>query len=299
MTELSHGAEAYGPSLRPCITVENVSYAYPNSGGISASQRRWALKGISLEIAQGELLAVMGANGAGKTSFLKLCNGLIPHSEGGTLRGTVTVDGIDTGTSSVAELAGRVGMAMDDPDTQVFTALVRDEVAFGPENLLVPPAEIARRVAWALEMTGLSGRTDSAVTALSGGEKQRLAIAAALAMANRALVLDEPSSRLDPEGAEALMSLLLRLRKQHRLTVILATHNSGEAARADRICVLNNGSIAACDTPRAIFGNRELVRDNWIRPPDVSELAHYLDERGAPLPVFPVLPEELVRYYEA
>ena len=296
MPELNHGA-AGGAPLRPGITLENVSYAYPRRGGDTAARERWALNGISLEIGQGELLAVMGANGAGKTTFLKLCNGLIPHSEGGTLRGTVTVDGIVTGDSSVAELAGRVGMVMEDPETQLFTATVRDEAAFGPENLLVPPAEIAGRVAWALEVTGLSGRADSAVTALSGGEQQRLAIAAALAMASRALVLDEPASRLDPAGAAELLSLLLRLRDQRRLTVILATHNGAEAARADRICVLKNGGIAACDTPRAIFGNRELLRDNCIRAPEVSELAHYLDERGAPLPLFPVLPEELLRYF--
>ena len=279
---------------QPFIKLENVRYAYP--GGGSGARTRWALDGISLEIAGGEMLAVMGANGAGKTTFLKLFNGLIPHSQGGILRGTVTVDGVVTAHAQAAALAGKVGMALDDPETQLFTATVRDEAAFGPENLLVPPAEIAERVSRALELTGLSGREDCAVSSLSGGEKQRLAIASAMAMANRALVLDEPTSRLDPEGAAELLALLARIREERRMTVILATHNGEEAAYADRICVLNRGIVAALDTPRAIFSGRELLRDNGIRPPEVSELARYLAERGAPPPVFPVLFEEALRY---
>jgi energy-coupling factor transport system ATP-binding protein len=258
----------------PLVTLENVSYSYPRS-------RAWALKNISLEIAEGEFLAVMGENGAGKTSFCKLFNGVIPHSQGGTLRGTVTVDGIVTADSTVAVLAGRVGMALDDPETQLFAATVRGEVAFGPENLLMPPAEIGERAALALEITGLSAYAGVSPAALSGGQKQRLVIAAALALANRALVLDEPTSQLDPAGAAEVLSLIGQIREQRRLTVIMATHNSEEAAAfADRVCVLNNGRIAACDTPRAVFGSRELLRDNWIRPP------------GERLSFFPALPRK-------
>jgi energy-coupling factor transporter ATP-binding protein EcfA2 len=270
----------------PFIKLENIFYRYPHG-------KTWALQGISLEIMEGEFLAVMGENGAGKTTLCKLFNGLIPHSQGGTLRGSVRVAGIVTPDSSVAALAATVGMALDDPETQLFTASVRDEAAFGLENLLRPPGEIEERVREALEMTGLSGCADVSPSALSGGQKQRLAIAAALAMADRALVLDEPVSQLDPSGAGEVLSLVRRIREQRRVTVIMTTHNSEEAAAfADRVCVLKNGIVAACGTPPAIFSNRELLRDNWIRPPDVSELALYLAERGAPLPRFPVLLEE-------
>jgi energy-coupling factor transport system ATP-binding protein len=272
-------------SHRPLIKVDNVFYAYPRG-------KTWALNGISLEIGEGEFLAVMGENGSGKTTFCKLFNGLIPHSQGGTLRGTVTVDGVVTAGSSVAALAVMVGMVTDDPETQLFTAAVRDEVAFGPENLLTPPAEIRERVMLALEMTGLAGLTAASPGSLSGGQKQRLAIAAAMALANRALVLDEPSSQLDPAGARELLSLIRRIREQRRMTVIMATHNSEEAVCADRICVLKNGRVADCNAPRLIFSDRRLLRDNWIRPPDVSALAHYLDGRGAPLPRFPVFLDE-------
>jgi energy-coupling factor transport system ATP-binding protein len=193
----------------------------------------------------------------------------------------------------VAVLALKVGMALDDPDIQLFAATVRGEAAFGPENLLMPLAEIEERVAQALEMTGLSGLEDVSPAALSGGQKQRLAIAAALALANRVLVLDEPTSQLDPAGAGEVLLLIRQIREQRRLAVIMATHNSEETAEfADRACVLKNGNLAACDTPRNIFSNRELLRDNWIRPPDVSELANYLSERGECLPFFPVLLDE-------
>jgi energy-coupling factor transporter ATP-binding protein EcfA2 len=156
----------------------------------------------------------------------------------------------------------------------------------------MPPSEIGERVTPALEMTGLAGLAAASPSSLSGGQKQRLAIAATLALANRALVLDEPSSQLDPAGARELLSLIRRIREQRRMTVIMATHNSEEAACADRICVLKNGIVAACNAPRLIFSARLQLRDNWIRPPDVSALAHYLDGRGAPLPRFPVFLDE-------
>lgn len=270
----------------PFIKLEDVFYAYPRS-------RTWALRGISLEIGEGEFLAVMGENGAGKTTFCRLFNGLVPHSQGGTLRGTVRVGGRDTRRTPPPVLARGVGMALDDPEIQLFTATVRDEAAFGPENLLIPPDEIEERVGRALEMTGLAAYADFPAAVLSGGQKQRLAIAAALAQADRALVLDEPSSQLDPAGAAELLELIRRIHTGRRLTVIMATHHSEEAAAcADRICVLKNGSVAACDTPRAVFADHALLRDNWIQPPEVSALAHYLERQGAPLPFVPVLPDE-------
>ncbi|MDR2479315.1 MAG: ATP-binding cassette domain-containing protein [Treponema sp.] len=267
----------------PIITLRNVSWSYARSG-------LWALKNINLEIGQGECIAVMGANGSGKTTFCKLLNGIIPHSQAGRLLGTVTVDGLDTAAVSVPRLSGITGMALDDPDTQLFTARVRDEIAFGPENLLTPPDETERRVNHALEIAGLSRYADFSPAALSGGQKQRLVIAAALAMAAKIVVLDESSSQLDPEGARGVLALIHKIRQESGLTVIITTHNSEEAAEcAGRICVLKNGKMAACAPPTQILSDVRLLEECGIKPTPASELAHCLRERGAVLSSSPAL----------
>ncbi|MDR1950042.1 MAG: ATP-binding cassette domain-containing protein [Spirochaetaceae bacterium] len=270
----------------PIITLKDVFYRYPRTGV-------WALKGLNLEVGKGEFVAVMGENGAGKTTLCKLFNGIIPHSQEGVLKGMVTVDGMVTAETSVPALAASVGMVLEDPESQLFTTVVRNEVAFGPENLLVPPEEIGERVSWALEVVGLSGCIDKAPGALSGGQKQRLVIASALAMAKKILVLDEPTSQLDPAGTRDVFSVIREIREKYNMTVIMATHKSEEIAEfADRVCILKNGRVAALDRPAAVFCNLELLRDNRIKPPDVSALANYMAERGEGLGVFPILQEE-------
>ena len=266
----------------PIITLDNVSFAYARSSN-------WALKNISMKIMEGDCIAVMGENGAGKTSFCRLLNGLIPHSLAGKLLGTVVVDGINTASSSVARLAGTVGMAFDDPQTQLFTAGVSDEVAFALENLRLPPQEIREKVQWALNAAGLAAYAGYAPAQLSGGQKQRLAIAAALAMADKVLVLDEPASQLDPAGAREVLSLILELRNRQGLTVVMATNSGEEAAEcADKILVLKNGSCAAFDTPQRVFADKLLIDNSAIQCPQVSELAFHLASLGKPLGDIPV-----------
>lgn len=243
------------------IAVEHVSWAYSGS-------RCWALTDINLAINAGEFIAVMGENGAGKTSFCRLLNGLIPHSLPGRLVGTVTVAGIRTDSSTVAQLARKVGSVFDDPLTQLFTARVSDEAAFALENLLTPPGEIRERVSRALEAVGLSGYADYAPSALSGGQKQRLAIAAALAMAETILVLDEPVSQLDPDGAKDVLALINDLCLHKKLTVVMAASSGKEAELADKVCVLHNGSLAAYDTPQRIFADSRLLDTCGIAAPD-------------------------------
>jgi len=249
---------------RDIVVLKNVFYSYPR-------EKSWVLEEIDFSIAEGEFLAVMGENGAGKTTFCRLFNGIIPHSLGGRLLGTVIVDGEITEQTSVPNLARKVGMVLDDPDAQLFTSTVRNEAAFGPENLLLPPDEIEQRVSRALSAVGLSGFEDRAPATLSGGEKQRLAIAAALAMNGKILVLDEPLCRLDPSGAAELMSVLKEIREKFQITVVMAAHESAMMAEfADRVCVFKNGRVAACDTAGNIFTDSKLLEENGIQPPDFS-----------------------------
>ena len=266
----------------PIITLDKVSWRYARSANR-------ALNNISMNINEGNFVAVMGENGSGKTTFCRLLNGLIPHALAGKLSGSVTVDGIQTASSALPQLAGKVGMAFDDPETQLFTATVHDEVAFALENLLLSPREIREKVLWALNAAGLGAYADYEPSALSGGQKQRLAIAAALAMAGKVLVLDEPCSQLDPAGAREVLSLIMNLRSQQALTVVMATGSGDEAADfADTIAVLKNGNLVACDTPRRIFAEGNLPADDSIQCPQVSELARCMASLGEPLPQFPV-----------
>ncbi|MFH1635229.1 MAG: ABC transporter ATP-binding protein, partial [Chloroflexota bacterium] len=161
-----------------------------------------------MTVPKGELLAVMGENGAGKSTFCQILNGIIPHSAGGRLRGTVLIEGIDTQESSVGQLSTKVGIVLEDPETQLFTTSVLNEVAFGPENLLMPVDEILERAKRVLKLVRLDGYEDRPPTNLSGGQKQRLAIAAGLVMQPSILVLDESTSQIDPLGVVEVLSLV-------------------------------------------------------------------------------------------
>ena len=268
------------------IRITGLSYRYPGS-------KKWALQDINLTVAPGELVALMGENGAGKTTLCQCLNGIIPHSRGGRLKGRVMVAGLDTATTPVARLALKVGMVLEDPETQLFTTLVKNEVAFGPENLGRPAGEIRRTITWALEVVGLQGYEERPPAALSGGQKQRLAIAAALAMQPQVLVLDEPTSQLDPVGSSEVLAVIRDLKERYGLTIVIATHDSETAAAfADRVCVLKEGRVLACDSPRVVFRDRELLRQAWVRPPQVAALADYIQARGVDLAGFPInLPE--------
>jgi len=259
---------------RKIITLENIFYSYPRA-------KIPALDKINLFVTEGEFLAVMGENGSGKTTLCKLLNGIIPHLTGGCLTGTVTVDGECTTESSVPRLALKVGMVLDDPDAQLFTSSVRHETAFGPENLLLPPPEIEERATYALSAVGLGGFENRQPETLSGGEKQRLSIACALAMKSKILVLDEPLARLDPDGAAEVMSVLKDLRTQYGITVIMANHDSAMMLKfADRACILKNGRLCACDTAENIFANHALLEENGIGPPVNTDIFSVFSQKN-------------------
>ena len=245
----------------------NVCYKYPNSD-------KKALNCVSLSVEKGEFLAVMGKNSSGKSTLCSLINGIIPHIYGGSLKGSVIVDGLRVNESTVPQLAQKVGIVLDDPDAQLFTSSVYNEAAFGPENLLLPDIEIKERVKNALCAAGLDGFEDRLPSTLSGGEKQRLSIAAALAMKSKILVLDDPLCRLDPDGAEDVMSVLNNLKTQHGITIIAACGESDMMLKyADRVLILNNGSIAALDTARKILADNGLLEFNGIQPVTINK--HY------------------------
>ncbi len=276
----------------PQIVIRDVSYRYPDA-------EDYALEGLNLTIHKGEFVAVLGEHLAGKSTFCQLLNGIIPNFKGGELEGSVLVCGLDTQDVSVAELARKVGIVLQDPEAQLFTTKVINEVAFGPENLGLEREEILRRVRWALKVVGLEGMEDRPPPSLSGGQKQRLAIAAALAMRPEVLVLDEATSQLDPVGTEEVFSVVRRLNREYEVTIIMSTHKSEEVARfADRILVIHQGRLIAQGTPQEIFRDTELLRRAAIRPPQVSELANYLEAHSLRMLEFPITIEQAKRGIE-
>jgi energy-coupling factor transporter ATP-binding protein EcfA2 len=222
-----------------------------------------------------------------------MLNGVIPSARGGHMRGRITVMGLDTCAEGVARLSSKVGIVLDDPETQLFTTSVLNEVAFGPENLGVDPAEILRRAKWALEVVRLTGYEDHPPSSLSGGQKQRLAIAAALSMMPEILVLDEATSQLDPVGTVDVLTITQELNRARGMTVVMATDKGEKVAEfCDRVLVLHRGELVADGTPRDVFADSDLLRKVMVRSPQVSQLATHLAHKDCPLPHFPITVEE-------
>lgn len=254
------------------ISVKNVTYTYPE-------QDSPALKDVTLEVEKGEFLVIMGPNGAGKTTLCLLLNGVIPNVLGGRLRGRTEVMGLDTRRHHVYEMAQHVGMVLQDPEAQLFTSSVRSEAAFAAENLGVPREEMIERIDWALDVVRLQDFVQRPPPQLSGGQKQRLTIAAALVMRPLVLVLDEPTSQLDPIGAQEVFSVLHDLNQDIGMTVVISTHKSEQAARyADRITVLNEGQIVSQGSPAEVFSHVELMDLIYVQVPAVTRVEWDLRE---------------------
>jgi len=246
------------------ICVRDLSYSYEGTDEL-------VLKDLAFGVEEGEFVAVMGPSGAGKTTLCLALNGIIPCFMGGRFYGQVQVLGGDTLNLSVAELAQHVGMVFQDPETQLVANSVEDEIAFGLENVKVPPDEIRRRIGEVLKIVRLEGYELKHPNALSGGQKQRLAIAAALALRPKIMVLDEPTSQLDPMGAEEVFSVIRELNETLGVTVILVTHDSERVAEyADRVLLLLDGHILADCTPDELFRDAGLVVQADIRAPQVT-----------------------------
>ena len=239
-----------------------------------------ALRGLSLDARRGELILVMGASGAGKSTLIKCLSRIVPSFEAAALRGEIALFGEAAGELTVRDLAGRVGVIFQDFEAQLFSTNVLCEVAFAMEQLGTPAAEMPARADAALAAVGLDGLADRDPATLSGGEKQRLAIAGLLALHPCILLLDEPTTDLDPVGKADVLGLLDGLKRQGR-TVIVVEHEIGVAAVADRILLLRDGEAVACATPAELLPQVGLFEECGVRPHDIARLLNLLETRGS------------------
>lgn len=255
------------------ISFEDVSFTYSGDS--------YVLEDISLEIPQGQFVCVLGANGSGKSTFSKLINALLLPD-----KGSVKIDGMITSDAeNTFKIRSTAGAVFQNPDDQIVASLVENDVAFGPENLSVPNPELRQRVEAALAQVGLTGFERRETNALSGGQKQRVAIAGVLAMQPQILIFDEASAMLDPRGRRGLMRVCKELNDQG-MTIVMITHFMEEAAEADRVLVLRNGSIALDGTPEEILTQDALLRELNLDVPFATHLSRMLQDRGVDLPTF-------------
>ncbi|MBQ9978428.1 MAG: energy-coupling factor transporter ATPase [Clostridia bacterium] len=258
------------------IKIENLSISYEEDDGGRTS----VLKNISLDIKRGEYLAVLGHNGSGKSTLAKLLNMILEPDSG-----KIYIDGREITDPSmteedVFELRKKVGMVFQNPDNQLVATIVEDDVAFGPENLGIEPNEIRKRVDDALSVVGMSEHAKGEPARLSGGQKQRVAIAGILAMKPDCMIFDESTAMLDPLGRRDIMNTIETLNREHGITVIMITHYMDEAARANRIVVLDDGEILMDGAPAEIFQRHEELKACGLDVPQCVGLVHMLGEQG-------------------
>lgn len=260
------------------IQTENLSFSYPDEEGKAPLA---ALNGVSLDIAAGTFLVVLGHNGSGKSTLAKHMNAvLLPAG------GKVWVDGMDTADENLLlEIRRRVGMVFQNPDNQIVANVVEEDVAFGPENLGVPTEEIRRRVDGALKAVGMEDFVLHAPHHLSGGQKQRVAIAGIIAMEPACIVLDEATAMLDPSGRREVLDTVRRLNREKGITIILITHHMDEAALADRLVVMDQGRVVMDGTPRQILPQMETLQSLGLAAPHTVELLWGLRSAGFDVPV--------------
>jgi energy-coupling factor transport system ATP-binding protein len=246
------------------VYIKNLTFTYRNSD-------TKALDGIDLDLREGEMVAVMGKSSAGKSTLCRCLNGIIPRFQKGNLSGTIEIFGEPIRDKQIYQVAQNVGLVFQDFESQLFSTSVELEVAFGPENLALPREEIAKRIKYALNMVGLEGFENRQPYALSGGEKQRLAIASVLSSKPRIMVLDEPATDLDPGGRYEIFTALRELKKES-ISMLLVEHDTEDIMDTDRIIILDSGKIVASGSTYDILRNVKLLEQHGIRPLQIPEL---------------------------
>ena len=266
-----------GLSMENAIEIRHLAYSYPDD----TSTEHVVFQDLSLDIEQGSFVAVLGHNGCGKSTLAKHLNAiLLPEG------GTVTVYGLDTKQEeNLLAIRQQVGMVFQNPDNQIVSNVVEEDVAFAPENLGVPSEEIRRRVDEALEAVGMAAYKKHAPHLLSGGQKQRVAIAGVLAMQPKTIVLDEPTAMLDPQGRQEVVSIVEKLSREQNITVILITHHMDEAICADRVIAMDDGKIIADGAPKDVFTKIDLLQSVGLTAPQTTLLLKALDDDGCALPL--------------
>ena len=264
-------------SMENAIEIRHLAYSYPDD----TSTEHVVFQDLSLDIEQGSFVAVLGHNGCGKSTLAKHLNAiLLPEG------GTVTVYGLDTKQEeNLRASRQQVGMVFQNPDNQIVSNVVEEDVAFAPENLGVPTQEIRRRVDEALEAVGMAAYKKHAPHLLSGGQKQRVAIAGVLAMRPKTIVLDEPTAMLDPQGRQEVVSIVEKLSREQNITVILITHHMDEAICADRVIAMDDGKIIADGAPKDVFTKIDLLQSVGLTAPQTTLLLKALDDDGCALPL--------------
>lgn len=275
------------------IRLENVSYEYRQiqHDNTDVVTYEMALTHINLDILKGEYIAIIGRNGSGKSTMAKLMNGLFLPKEG-----HVYVNGLDTKDAScINEIRETAGMVFQNPDNQIVATIVEEDVAFGPENIGMPPAEIRKRVTESLKTVHMEEHRLSAPHMLSGGQKQRVAIAGVLAIRPQVIILDEPTAMLDPSGRREVMQTIEKLNCEG-FTIVLITHFMEEAVRAERVVVLEDGQIVMDDKPRKVFSQMDRLNELGLDVPRMTELAHLLRKKGIDVPKDVLSVEEMVMH---
>ncbi len=264
--------------METAISVEHLSFSYPNYDG---ETENLVFQDLSLTIGQGSFVAILGGNGCGKSTLAKHFNAiLLPDG------GQVLVYGLDTkDEEKLLNIRRTVGMVFQNPDNQIVANVVEEDVAFGPENLGIASPEIRRRVDQALKQVDMYEYRTHAPHLLSGGQKQRVAIAGVIAMEPKCIVLDEPTAMLDPKGRREVMQTITRLNREKGITIVLITHHMDEAALADRVVVLDRGTVALDGTPREVFAQVPKLHELGLGAPDTVELFYELNKNGFDLPL--------------
>lgn len=267
------------------ISVEHLAYTYP---GVEDTPGVPVFADLNLTIEEGSFVAVLGTNGCGKSTLAKHFNAILLPSGG-----KVYVCGIDTANEDrLITIRRNVGMVFQNPDNQIVANVVEEDVAFGPENLGIASPEIRRRVDSALEQVDMYEYRTHAPHLLSGGQKQRIAIAGVIAMEPKCIVLDEPTAMLDPRGRREVIDTIGRLNREKGITVVLITHHMDEAAKAQRVVVLDKGKVAADGTPKEVFSQVELLHGIGLAAPETVELCWELNQEGFDLPLDKLDPKE-------